>query len=209
MAKQLNVNLAVTADTTQAKAQLQSLQQTLSQLSTNSTNLHLGLNTSELNKAISDVDKLQAHLKNATNQRGLLDFGKLNTSIQQSGSSLTAYGNTLLRLGPQGQQAFNQLTQAIAKSEIPMNRIRGLLGEFGTVLGNTIKWQAASSAIHGMIGSVQQAFSYAQSLNKSLNRIQIVTGLSNEKMMEIQNNLGIFYVLLQNSVAAQKDKYHI
>ena len=31
----------------------------------------------------------------------------------------------------------------------------------------------------------------------------------NEKMMEIQNNLGIFYVLLQNSVAAQKDKYHI
>jgi hypothetical protein len=35
-----------------------------------------------------------------------------------------------------------------------MNRMKGMLGEFGTVLGNTIKWQAASSAIHGMMGSI-------------------------------------------------------
>ena len=182
MAKHLNVNVAVTADTSAAKAQLQSLQSTLSQLSTSSTNLHLGLNTSELNKAISDVDKLQAHLKNATNSSGLLDFSKLNNSIKASGSSLTEYGNQLLKLGPQGQQAFNQLTQAISKSEVPMSRMKGLLGEFGTVLGNTIKWQAASSAIHGMMGSIQHAFSYAQQLNKSLNNIQIVTQATDEHM---------------------------
>ena len=184
MAKQLNVNVAVTADTSAAKAQLQSLQSTLSQLSTSSTNLHLGLNTSDLNKAISDVDKLQAHLKNATNANGLLDFGKLNTSIQRSGTSLTEYGNQLLKLGPQGQQAFNQLTQAITKSEVPVNRMKTVLGEFGTVLGNTIKWQAASSAIHGMMGSIQHAFSYAKQLNESLNRIQIVTQASNEHMAQ-------------------------
>ena len=184
MAKHLNVNVAVTADTSAAKAQLQSLQSTLSQLSTSSTNLHLGLNTSDLNKAISDIDKLQAHLKNATNSNGLLDFSKLNNSIKASGSSLTEYGNQLLKLGPQGQQAFNQLTQAIAKSEVPMSRMKGLLGEFGTVLGNTIKWQAASSAIHGMMGSIQHAFSYAQQLNQSLNRIQIVTQASNEHMAQ-------------------------
>ena len=188
MAKQLNVNVAVTADTSAAKAQLQSLQSTLSQLSTSSTNLHLGLNTSELNKAISDVDKLQAHLKNATNSSGLLDFSKLNNSIKASGSSLTEYGNQLLKLGPQGQQAFNQLTQAIAKSEVPMSRMKGLLGEFGTVLGNTIKWQAASSAIHGMMGSIQHAFSYAQQLNKSLNNIQIVTQATDEHMARFAEN---------------------
>jgi len=60
----------------------------------------------------------------------------------------------LLKLGPEGQKAFSQLTAAITKSEVPMNRMKGLLGEFGTVLGNTIKWQAASSAIHGMMGSI-------------------------------------------------------
>ena len=182
MAKQLNVNVAVTADTSAAKAQLQQLQASLQQLSTSSTNLHLGLNTSELNKAIADVDKLQAHLKNATNSSGMLDFSKLNNSIKASGSSLTEYGNQLLKLGPQGQQAFNQLTQAVAKSTVPMSRMKGILGEFGTVLGNTIKWQAASSAIHGMMGSIQHAFSYAEQLNKSLNNIQIVTQNSDSQM---------------------------
>ena len=184
MAKQLNVNVAVTADTSAAKASLQQLQTALQQLSTSSTNLHLGLNTSELNQAITSIDKLQAHLKNATNANGLLDFGKLNTSIQRSGASLTEYGNQLLKLGPQGQQAFNQLTQAITKSEVPVNRMKTVLGEFGTVLGNTIKWQAASSAIHGMMGSIQHAFSYAKQLNESLNRIQIVTQASNEHMAQ-------------------------
>ncbi|MBR2247146.1 MAG: hypothetical protein IJ880_09010 [Bacilli bacterium] len=54
------------------------------------------------------------------------------------------------------------MTSAIAKSEVPISRVKGLLGEFGTVLTNTVRWQAASSAIHGMMGSIQHAFSYAQ-----------------------------------------------
>ena len=163
MAKQLNVNVAVTADTGAAKAQLQSLQQTLQQLTMNSANLKVGLDASALREASTAADQLAIHLKNATNANtGLLDFSKLSASIKASGSSLTDYGNQLLKLGPQGQQAFSQLTQAIAKSEVPVNRLKSALGEFGTVLSNTIKWQAASSAIHGMMGSIQHAFSYAQ-----------------------------------------------
>ena len=189
MAKQLNVNVAVTADTGAAKAQLQSLQQTLQQLTMNSANLKVGLDASALREASTAADQLAIHLKNATNANtGLLDFSKLSASIKASGSSLTDYGNQLLKLGPQGQQAFSQLTQAIAKSEVPVNRLKSALGEFGTVLSNTIKWQAASSAIHGMMGSIQHAFSYAQQLNESLNRIQIVTQASNEQMAQFAEN---------------------
>ena len=185
MAKQLNVNVQVTADTAAAKAQLQQLQQSLNQLTSNSANLKIGLDTTQLKEASTMVDQLAIHLKNATNTNtGTLDFTKLSTSIKASGSSLTEYGNQLLKLGPQGQQAFTQLTQAIAKSEVPMNRMKSLLGEFGTVLTNTIRWQAASSAIHGMMGSIQHAFSYAQQLNESLNRIQIVTQASDDYMAQ-------------------------
>lgn len=183
MAKQLNVNLAVTANTQQAKQQLQSLQQTLSQLTTNSANLKVGLDTHQLQQASQQLIELQAHLKAATNiDTGTLDFTKLNNSIRNSGKTLTQYGQQLLSLGPQGQQAFAQLAQSVAQSEVPMRRLSGLLGQFGTVLKNTIRWQISSSLIHGFMGSIQQAYGYAQDLNKSLNNIQIVTGLSDNQM---------------------------
>ena len=183
MAKQLNVNLAVTANTEQAKQQLQRLQQTLSSLTTNSANLKIGLDQTQLQQASKQLLELQAHLKAATNvDTGALDFTKLNNSIRNSGKTLTQYGQQLLALGPQGKEAFAQLAQSVAQSEVPIRRLSGLLGQFGTVLKNTIRWQISSSLIHGFMGSIQQAYGYAQDLNKSLNNIQIVTGLSDNQM---------------------------
>lgn len=183
MAKQLNVNVAVTADTGQAKAQLQQLQTQLQQLSMSSSNLQLGINASQIREASQAATELAAHLKQATNiQTGTLDFSKLNTSINNSGKTLIEYGNQLQKLGPQGQQAFQQLAQAVAQSEIPVKRVSALFGEFGTVLKNTIRWQLSSSMIHGFMGGIQQAYRYAQNLNESLNRIQIVTQNSDTQM---------------------------
>lgn len=183
MAKQLNVNLAVTANTTQAKAQLQQLQQSLQSLASNSTNLKLGLSSDDVVKASNAALELSAHLKQATNiDTGTLDFTKLNNSILNSGKTLESYGRQLVSLGPQGKQAFVQLATAVAQSEIPMKRISGMLGQMGTVLANTVRWQAASSVIHGVMGAISQAFNYAQSLNQSLNNIQIVTQMSDKQM---------------------------
>ena len=183
MAKALNVSLAVTADTSQAKAELQSLQKTLQQLSANSTNLNLGINTSEIQAASSAALQLAAHLKQATDvNTGTLNFTKFESQIRHSGQTIEGLGSQLLSLGPQGQQAFNQLAQAVAKSEIPMKKISGMLGQFGTVISNTIRWQASSSIIHGIMGSIQGAYNYAQDLNKSLNNIQIVTQMSDNQM---------------------------
>jgi len=64
-----------------------------------------------------------------------------------------------------------QLAQSVAKSEIPIKRLSGLLGNMGTVLTNTIRWQLSSSMIHGFMGAIQTAYGYAQDLNKSLNNI--------------------------------------
>ena len=183
MAKQLNVSVAVTADTSAAKAQLQSLQTMLTELNSNSANLRIGVDTTKIKEASLEVTELQAHLKQATNiNTGTLNFAKLDASIRSSGKTLQQYGDPLLKLGPSGQQAFSQLAQAVAQSEIPVKRLSGIFGEFGTVLKNTIRWQAASSIIHGMMGSIQHAYSYAQQLNESLNKIQIVTQASSEHM---------------------------
>ena len=92
MAKQLNVNLAFTADTSKAKAQLQDLQNQLSQV-INMPTAGLGEKmATEINQAAHAAAELKVHLQNATNVKtGNLDFTKLNQSIKNSGSSLTEY----------------------------------------------------------------------------------------------------------------------
>lgn len=206
MAKALNVSLAVTADTGQAKAQLQQLQQHLQQLTTSSANLKIGISADEIQKASQAALELSAHLKTATNvNTGTIDFTKLNSSIRSSGQSLEAYGRQLMKLGPQGRQAFMELAQSVAKSEIPIKRISGLLGNFGTVLQNTIRWQLSSSMIHGFMGAIQSAYGYAQDLNKSLNNIQIVTQMSDNQMISFAKSANVAAKALSTTTTSYTD----
>ena len=182
MAKQLNVNLAFTADTSKAKQQLQDLQRTLSTL-TGSTakSSPLGI-TDEISKAIVDVSKLEAALKNSTSQTGKLDLGQFRQELNKAGLSAQKISSQLSALGPEGAKAFSQLTQSIMNAELPLRRTNTLLNSFATTLKNTAKWQISSSILHGFVGSVQTAYYYAQDLNESLNNIRIVTGKSTDEM---------------------------
>ena len=96
--------------------------------------------------------------------------------------TLQEYGNTLINMGPKGQQAFMSLTQAVAQSEIPIRRTNKLLQSMGTSLMNTMKWQISSSVLHGFINSIRSAYGFAQDLNESLNNIRIVTGQNVDQM---------------------------
>ena len=181
MAKQLNVNLAFSADTSKVRAQLQDLQNQLQKLTLSSKG-QLGI-THDIEAASKAAAELSVHLQQATNVRtGSLDFSKLNQSIKKSGTTLQQYGKSLQSLGPQGQQAFLSLAQAVANSEVPIRRTNAMLKEMGTTLANTARWQLSSSILHGFMGAVQSAYGYAQDLNESLNNIRIVTGQNIDQM---------------------------
>lgn len=182
MAKQLNVNLAFTADTSKAKQQLQELQRTLESLTTKTAQSSpLGI-TDEISKAIIDVSKLEAALKNSTSQTGKLDLGQFRQELNKAGLSAQKISSQLSALGPEGAKAFSQLTQSIMNAELPLRRTNTLLTNFATTLKNAARWQLSSSILHGFVGSVQTAYYYAQDLNESLNNIRIVTGKSTEEM---------------------------
>ena len=185
MAKQLNVNLAFTADTGKAKAQIQDLQNQLTKLvtTTNNQKFSVDLDNKGINEAISSVAELQAHLRKATNQKtGNLDFSKLNDSLKKSNKSLIEYGDSLRQLGPEGQRAFQTLVSSITSAEIPMRRVNNTLNEMWTTMKNTARWQISSSIMHGFMGSVQSAYGYAKRLDESLNNIRIVTGQNTDQM---------------------------
>ena len=183
MAKQLNVNLGFTADTSQAKAKIQELQNSLTALINTPTGNFGNKMTKDIQQGIKAAAELKTHLKNATNvETGSLDFSKLNQSIKQSGSSLNVYGQKLQALGVDGQKAFMQFAQSVATSEIPIRRSNAMLTEMWTTLKNTARWQISSSILHGFMGALQSAYCYAQDLNESLNNIRIVTGKNIDEM---------------------------
>ena len=183
MAKQLNVNLAFTADTSKAKAQLQDLQRSLDSLmkgSTNSANLPL---TKELLEAQNAAASLKVALDSAINtQTGKLDITKFSGAMKTAGLDATTLRKHLENLGPAGNQAFLSLTKSVMSAEMPVRRTNALIAEMWTTLKNTARWQISSSILHGFMGTVQSAYGYTQDLNESLNNIRIVTGQNVEEM---------------------------
>ena len=183
MAKQLNVNLAFTADTGKAKAQLKDLQNQLTNLiNTTKKTDGLGIND-DLEKSVKLAAELQAHLNAATNEKtGNLDFSKLNESLKQSGKSLTDYSDSLRKMGKDGYRAFQLLASSVVASEVPIRRANDALNELWVTMKNTMRWQLTSSAMHSFMGAISSAYGYAKNLNESLNNIRIVSGASTEEM---------------------------
>lgn len=174
MAKQLNVALDFTANTTQAKQQIQELQQLLTKVAYSTD---LGIDPSQMKEASAAAKELAVHLNEAYNQKtGNYDLSKLNASLAKSKTSVTELSTSLLKAGTTGQQAFIKLAESIAGADQPMITLNARLQDFLVTLKNSVKWQISSSMIHQIIGAVQRAYGYAQDLNESLNNIRIVTG---------------------------------
>jgi len=92
MAKQLNVDMRFTADTSNAKAQLQDLQSQLDKLTKISTSTSgFGL-TDSIKQATVAATQLKEQLTAATNvNTGTLDLSKFSESLRKSGMSLSQY----------------------------------------------------------------------------------------------------------------------
>ena len=181
----LHVNLAFSADTGKAKAQIQELQTLLSKIAytgTTSNNL-TGTMQKDIQAASAAAKDLQFHLNNAFNTTtGKFDLSLLDRSLKTSGANITDLSTKLLGAGATGQQAFMKLAQSISLADQPMFRISNRMKEFAVTMKNTVKWQLSSSMLHGFMGAIQSAYGYAQDLNKSLTDIRIVTGYSTDQM---------------------------
>lgn len=181
----LHVNLAFSADTGKAKAQIQELQTLLSKIAYTGTtsNSLTGTMQKDIQAASSAAKDLQFHLNNAFNTTtGKFDLSLLDRSLKTSGANITDLSTKLLGAGATGQQAFMKLAQSISLADQPMFRISNRMKEFAVTMKNTVKWQLSSSMLHGFMGAIQSAYGYAQDLNKSLTDIRIVTGYSADQM---------------------------
>ena len=206
MPKQLNVNLAFTADTNKAKAQLKELQQSLQDIAKLPGKANSLFDDTDLKNASKAALELQQHLNAAVNvNTGKLDLSRLSTSLKAANKDLNSYYNKLAKIGPEGQEAFLKLARSISTAEAPVTRINAKLAEMGTSLKNTARWQLSSSIIHGFMGTIQGAYGYAQDLNESLNNIRIVTGQSVDEMAKFAEKANASAKALSTTTTAYTD----
>lgn len=206
MPKQLNVNLAFTADTNKAKAQLKELQQSLQDIAKLPGKANSLFDDTDLKNASKAALELQQHLNAAVNvNTGKLDLSRLSTSLKAANKDLNSYYNKLAKIGPEGQEAFLKLARSISTAEAPVTKINAKLAEMGTSLKNTARWQLSSSIIHGFMGTIQGAYGYAQDLNESLNNIRIVTGQSVDEMAKFAEKANASAKALSTTTTAYTD----
>lgn len=185
-----NVNMRFTADTGQAKQQLRDLQSSLdtlmNQIATKNIKFFdVNATKKEIDEASAAVQELKIALDQATNvNTGRLDLSKFSKSLSQSGYTLQDFATHLENLGPTGDKAFVALAQSVINAEVPLKRTNAILDNFKKTLANTAKWQISSNLMHGVQGSLQKAYYYAEDLNRSLNDIRIVTGQSSDQMAQ-------------------------
>lgn len=173
---QYDVRLAFSADVAQARQQLKSLQDELSKLSTlKDVNVGTRL-TKELEQASLKAADLKVMLEKATDiNTGKLNLTSFSNQLTKNGESLSTYRKALSALGPQGEEAFLQLTQSVITADAVLTTGSKKLNEFKKTLANTVKWQISSNITHGIVGELQTAYYYAKDLDRALTDIKIVT----------------------------------
>ena len=173
---QYDVRLAFSADVAQARQQLKSLQNELSKLST-LKNVNVGTRlTKELEQASLKAADLKVMLEKATDiNTGKLNLTSFSNQLTKNGESLSTYRKALSALGPQGEEAFLQLTQSVITADAALTTGSKKLNELKKTLANTVRWQISSSMMHSFIGGIETAYNYAKDLDRALTDIKIVT----------------------------------
>lgn len=179
----LKYYISFEADTKKAKSQIDDMMRSLQQINTPKNIMNELISGEDLSQARSRVNQLQAMLQNAINiDTGRLDLSKFNRSLQNSNVTLGQFSKAFSQLGEEGRQSFQKITEAVLRGEAPLKRQNALFDKMAETMRNTVRWQISATALNAFTSAIQNAYRYAEDLNRSLNDIRIVTGQSVEQM---------------------------
>lgn len=142
-------------------------------------------NRQEFNEVKARITEIQNLMKTAFNPTlNTSNITAFKNELEKSGMSLKQIQSDFSRFGSTGDRAFNQLATSVLTTNLKLKETNSLIDSMGKTMVNTVKWGIASSVMNTFTQSVQGAFQYVQSLEKSLTNIRMVTGDSTEKMAQ-------------------------
>ena len=144
---------------------------------------------SELNKIKSTASLVEMAVENAFNPKlNTFSFSQFNKTIQSAGLNMSSIGKQFGKVGDTGVTAFRNLSEQLLTTNIQAKKTKGFLSEIGTTFFNAAKWSIAYGAINAISNGIKSAWTYAVSLDSSLNDIRIVTGKTADEMDRFAKN---------------------
>ena len=187
MANRITYQVGYQVDKTalnEIKASLQSLQQiTANDL----MNLNKTMNLRQANDQLQQIRKSASEVSDALSRSfntnlGTLNISKFNTELKNL--DINRIYRDFSAAGVAGQTAFRNVTTQILTTNMQLKQTHSLLDSMAVTMKNTIKWSISSAVMNSFTGSVQQAYGYVKSLDRSLNDIRIVTQKSADDMAD-------------------------
>lgn len=139
--------------------------------------------TEDLQNASKAATQLENILNSAWNSKlGQLDLSKVNTGIKNTYGTVQNLQKALISSGSSGTAAYNNFARSVLNANIQLKESSQLLDKMAVTFKNTVRYGISSSIFNNLSNSVQKAYDYTVKLDKSLNDIRIVTGLSADEM---------------------------
>lgn len=187
MANRITYQVGYQVDKTalnEIKASLQSLQL----LTANDLmKLDKTMNLRQANAQLQQIKKSASEVSDALSRSfntnlGTLNISKFNTELKKL--DINRVYRDFSAAGIAGQTAFRNVTTQILTTNMQLKQTHSLLDSMAVTMRNTIKWSISSAVMNSFTGSIQQAYGYTKSLDRSLNDIRIVTQKSAEDMAD-------------------------
>ena len=181
---QVNVGIKFRSDTKEVENSLNKLKKSLQDLQKIKLSDFKG-SAKDLDEMQQTAKKVQIALEKAFNPTlNTTNVKTFQSELQKTVGSIDQVYNKLKLAGPQGEVAFHQMATEVLTTNLKLKETNSLIDSMGKTMVNTVKWGIASSVMNTFTQSVQGAFQYVQSLERSLTNIRIVTGDSTEKMAQ-------------------------
>ena len=181
---QVNIGIKFKSDSKEVENSLSKLKKSLQDLQKIKPGDFNGTKK-ELNEAKNTAKQVEIAMEKAFNP--VLNSTNINTfkaSLKDAGLTVEKIKSDFAQFGVQGEVAFSRMTSSLLTTNLKLKQTNSLIDSMGKTMVNTVKWGIASSIMNSFTQSVQGAFQYVQSLEKSLTNIRIVTGDSTEKMAQ-------------------------
>ena len=143
----------------------------------------------DLKQVKATAKEVQVALTKAFNPNiNSINLKTFDSQLKSSGKTINDIYASFSKAGVQGEVAFSQMARSVLTTNQQLKETHSLVNQMGTTMVNTIKWGIASSIMNTFTSSVQGAFTYVESLEKSLTNIRIVTGDSQQKMEQFADS---------------------
>lgn len=137
--------------------------------------------SAEIAEAKKGAFDLEQALTRAFNPK----MGSVNTTVlrnELSKLNLAEIRQDLMKMGPAGEAAFNQVAASAMKANLQIKQGNTLLIKFGNTLYRNLEWLVSGRIISTVAGVFTKAYGFTKNLDSSLNDIRIVTGKSADEM---------------------------